>query len=420
MHLDLRTALKERWIWGRSYGADRSLAGLPRFIWAGFSLALPCLILARLTANTLSNKRHLGPFFRAFPVTALLVIAWSLGEMTAYVRGDRKSLAPDTVPARGFSEIQRLSVVIVRTEDALEPASSSGLAAALDALHSQTIGPPFEVIVPHAAMARVSRLRERYPSVHFLAAEPSSVRRTSERLDELRAIGVATAQGEIIAVTEDHVRPDPDWSARLLEAHRDSYAAIGGAIENGIDRLLNWATYFADLGRYHNPLPNGESGCASVVNVSYKRQSLESVRAVWKERFSETAVHAALIASGETLGLSSAVIVRQYREGVKFDSSLRDFFTWGRSYGCIRASAGGLARRLAYTCLAPLVPGVLLLRSALDVIKKRRLIVAWLKSLPVAAALTIAWSVGELVGYLAGESSASTMEPAVRQTSAGE
>jgi hypothetical protein len=269
-------------------------------------------------------------------------------------------------------------------------------------------------------MARVSQLRERYPSVHFLAAEPGSAPRSSERLDELRAIGVNTAQGEIIAVTEDHVRPDPDWSARLLEAHRESYAAIGGAIENGIDRLLNWATYFADLGRYHNPLPTGESGYASVVNVSYKRRSLESVRAVWKEQFSETAVHAALIASAERLGLSGAVIVRQYREGVRFDSSLRDFFTWGRSYGSIRASAGGPARRLAYACLSPLVPGVLLLRSALDVIKKRRLIVAWLKSLPVAAALTIAWSVGELVGYLAGEASTTTMEPVVRQTSAGE
>jgi hypothetical protein len=250
-------------------------------------------------------------------------------------------------------------------------------------------------------------------------AEPTSPPRSGERLDELRAIGVAAAQGDIIAVTEDHVRPDPDWSARILDAHQNGYAAVGGAIENSIPRLLNWATYFADLGRYHNPLPAGESAYASVVNVSYKREALNSIRAVWNERFSETAVHAALLASGEKLALSGAVIVRQHRDNVQFGSSLRDFFTWGRSYGSGRTRLAGTARRLIYICLSPLIPVVLLLRSALDVFHKRRLVGAWLKSLPVALLLTLAWSAGELTGYLAGEASP-LQHPRVRQTHAGD
>jgi hypothetical protein len=421
LHLDLRTALVERWVWGRSYGADRNLAGLSRWIWAGLSLAIPGLILARLSANALRGKRHLGPFCRAFPMTALLTIAWCLGEMTAYLRGDKKSRWPgSSSPPIALPQDPRLSVVIVRTVDTRDAPNRSGLAAALDALQRQTIGPPFEIIVPSAAMARASQWRERYPNVLFLAAEPASPPRSAERLDELRAIGVAAARGDIVAVIEDHVRPDADWSARILEDHREPYAAVGGAIENGTDCLLNWAAYFVDLGRYHNPVPTGESGYASVVNVSYKRPALENIRHVWRQRFSETAVHTALMACGEKLALSGAVIVRQYRDEVTFGSCCRDFLTWGRSYGSTRARLAGPARRLVYACLSPLVPAILLLRTAADVVQKRRLLAAWLKSLPVAAALTIAWSLGEFTGYLAGEASAAIAEPRVRQMHAGD
>jgi hypothetical protein len=419
LHLDLRTALAERWVWGRSYGADRNLAGLSRFIWGGLSLAVPFLILTRLTANTLHNKQRLGPFCRVLPVTAVLVVAWCLGEMTAYIRGERKNRAIYSEPAlAALPPNPRLSVVIVRTSDEWDAANTFGLAATLDALEHQS-PPPFEVILPCSGMAQASHLRQRYPRVLFLPAEPASPRHSGERLDELRAIGVAAAQGDIIAVTEDHVRPDPDWSARILEAHQNGYAAVGGAIENSTDHLLNWATYFADLGRYHNPLPAGESGYASVVNVSYKREALKSIRAVWNERFSETAVHAALLASGEKLALSGAIIVRQYRDDVQFGSSLRDFFIWGRSYGSTRSRLAGTARRLMYVCLSPLIPAVLLLRSARDVFRKRRLVAAWLKSLPIALLLTLAWSAGELMGYVAGEASL-LQQPHVRQTHAGD
>ncbi len=32
------------------------------------------------------------------------------------------------------------------------------------------------------------------------------------------------------------------------QAPRTGYAAIGGAIENGINRPLNWAVYYCDFG----------------------------------------------------------------------------------------------------------------------------------------------------------------------------
>ena len=37
----------------------------------------------------------------------------------------------------------------------------------------------------------------------------------------------------------------------IVDMHQKyPYAAIGGAIENGIDQLLNWAVYFCNFGGY--------------------------------------------------------------------------------------------------------------------------------------------------------------------------
>ncbi len=416
LHLDIGTALKERWVWGKSYGAGRNLTGVSRLVWAGLSLALPALILLRLTATMFGKKRNFGRYCQAFPLTALLVIAWSLGEMAAYLTGASiRYDAPDVAVSGkgGFDVKPRLSVVIVMTA---EPGESSGLASTLEAVDRQGDGRPFEVIVPCAVMAQASPLRQRYPGVTFLPVTPVTAPGSGEWLDELRACGVGAATGDIIAVTEDHIRPDPDWSREILKAHEAPYAAIGGAIENGVDRLLNWATYFTDLGRYHNPIPAGQSGYASVVNVSYKRAALEQVRAVWKHRFGETAVHAALMAYGEKLALSPAIVVRQYRDDVTFRASMREFLTWGRSYGSTRAKLAVPAKRLVYAGLSPLIPVVLLLRSGMDVFKKGRLTAAWLKCLPAITALTLAWSGGELMGYLAGEAQPAVSGSAVQES----
>lgn len=307
----------------------------------------------------------------------------------------------------------RLSVVVVIIESG--PGDLRGLAAVLSALERQTIEPADEVIVPYAVPASVSALQSRFPAVRFLPAEPNSPAHSSERVEELRALGVAAAHGEIIALLEDHVRPDPDWSAATLEAHREAYTAIGGAIENGVDRKLNWAVYFSDVGRYHNPLPAGESGYASVVNASYKRAGLWKIRAVWQRRFNETAVHAALLANGEKLALSGKIVVRQYWPEEMPISLLRQFFTWGRSYGSTRARLAGPGRRFLYACLSPLIPAVLLFRGGRDTARKGRLMAVWVKSLPASVVLTVAWSCGELTGYVAGQAPAPRSGPAARQ-----
>jgi hypothetical protein len=225
---------------------------------------------------------------------------------------------------------------------------------------------------------------------------------------------MAASCGEIIAFLEDHVRPDPHWCARMIEVHQQPYGAVGGAVENGIDRSLNWAAYFCDLGKYQNPVPEGESPVASVVNVSYKRAALESIRSVWQQRFNETAVTAALAARGVKLALSSAVVVYQHRPQVQLRTAVREFFIWGRSYAGTRSTLVGRGRRITYAIFAPALPGILLLRMTARVLKRGRCVAAFLRALPLTAILTVSWSCGELVGYVTARSS-NTCAPSAAQ-----
>src|SRR5579862_4086085 len=197
-------------------------------------------------------------------------------------------------------ETPALSVVVAIVSDTTDHPDVSHLDPCLEALTRQTLpGGSLEIIVPfHPAVQGIARMRQKYPGVLFVEAARLSTYigqgGSREHHDELRARGLAAATGRIVALIEDHGVVAADWSARVVEAHAQNFAAIGGAIENDIDRPLNWAVYFCDFLRYQNPIPAGESGIASDANVTYKRPALELIRPVWEEIFHESAVNQAL------------------------------------------------------------------------------------------------------------------------------
>jgi len=298
-----------------------------------------------------------------------------------------------------------VSVVVAIASDTVTGRPDTAyLARTLEALRQQIDPPPLEILVPHHRGLRgIEDLRRRFPEVRFLPVNlrgPTVASR--EHHDELRARGLQAARGEILALTEDHARPDPRWCARLLEAHRQTFAAVGGAIENEVDRPLNWAVYFCDFGRYQNPVSAGETAFASDVNVAYKRSALESVQQVWQESFCEPVVNAALAARGQKLALSPEIIVYQHRSGLRLAEALLERFIWGRSYGAARARLAGNARRLLYTLFSPALPALLLLRMAANVIRKGRCVGRFLTAFPLLVLLAVSWSCGELAGYVTG------------------
>ena len=71
-----------------------------------------------------------------------------------------------------------------------------------------------EILVADRVGAAVRRpLRDRYPKVRILEAEPGTT------IPRLRAMAFREARGDVIGVIEDHVLLPDDWGHRMLAAH---------------------------------------------------------------------------------------------------------------------------------------------------------------------------------------------------------
>jgi hypothetical protein len=263
-----------------------------------------------------------------------------------------------------------------------------------------------EVLVTCDARLRgIVPLQNRFPEVAFIVAEKLRTVRSGpsrEHHDELRGVGIRKARAPLVALIEDVGRPDPQWAAALVKEHAQPYAAIGGAMENGVDRPLNWALYFGDFGRYQNPIPRGPSAFVSDANVCYKRAALDRVADAWPDSYNEARVHGALASRGEVLALSPDVIVRQHRLNLRLGPVLIERYVWGRSYAAMRVNGVPTSKRAVFAILCPLLPFVLFLRQLKKVIDTKRNQAVFLRSSPLTGMLNTAWSYGEFVGYITG------------------
>jgi hypothetical protein len=281
----------------------------------------------------------------------------------------------------------------------------------LTALTGQEEPPPMEIVVPwDATIGSAEPWARMFPAVQFLdlgrlsiTHDPSTPRGQHELFDRRRAIGLAVAHGSIVAIVEDRGVPRADWAAAFMRLHDTlPNAAIGGAIENGYDRILNWAVYFCDFGRYQLPFRLGPREYISDVNIAYKRQALDRTRELWKARYHEPVLHDALHRAGETLLLAPDPVVDEFRDGLRLLPVLRERIAWGRLFGALRVQHAPLTRRLALAAMSPLVPGVLFGRFLRDRIAKRTPIGRLLATAPIVGVLLCAWTIGEVTGYVTG------------------
>jgi hypothetical protein len=281
-------------------------------------------------------------------------------------------------------------------------AGGERLERCLDALAHQTGSGDIDVIVPHdSTLADMVKVRERFPTVRFLAFEG---RRPPA---ELRARGVESAMGLVVALLEDHCIPEPDWRTRVLAAHERSVAGVGGSVEKGMppgsqtDSALNWALYIADYGRYMSPL-SGPAHTVSDCNASYKRSELEAVRDAWALQFHENVVNDALRARGGSLVLDSSIVVREQRS-LTWGAALRDRYAFGRLFGATRVTGAATGRRLGLAAAAIALPPLLVVRAARNLLLRRRHLDQLTRALPALVMLSSAWAFGEMLGYLTVE-----------------
>lgn len=303
------------------------------------------------------------------------------------------------------AETPELSVVV-----ALIAGKKAALARCLQSLHEQEDAPSVEILVPYdEPCAEVTELAPLYPDVRFLEAVGLDTRAaraggSREHHDTLRTLGLRAARGTYVALTEDHAVQEKRWCRGLVDLldARPRIAAIGGAVECGGTRLLQWAVYFCDFGRYQNPLAEGPAEFVSDSNVVYRREALESIAEVWRDDYHETLVHWKLVEKGHEIWLTPQVEVWQLRADLEAREAFRERVVWGRSFSGTRVKGVALSRRLTFAALSPLLPFVMTLRLVRRSLGRPRSRSRLLAALPLVFLLQCAWAWGECLGYLSG------------------
>jgi hypothetical protein len=218
-----------------------------------------------------------------------------------------------------------------------------------------------------------------------------------------RAAGIRAARAPLVALTEDHAFPAPDWAAALITAHAGPWAAVGPAFHNANpDTLVSWVNLLIEYTPWLAPLAAAPAAHLPGHNSSYKRALLLA----YGDRLpalldAESVLHWSLRANGHQLYLEPAA--RTYH--LNFSTPLAWLplrFQGGRLFAGCRARAWPLPRRALYALGAPLIPLVRLvgivrrLRTSGD---PHGLLP---RILPLLALGLAADAAGEQLGYLTG------------------
>lgn len=222
---------------------------------------------------------------------------------------------------------------------------------------------------------------------------------------EMRWRAVGQTGGDVIAAVEGRCVPDAHWAAELVRAHERHPAvpAIGGpvALRAGAS-WFDWGLYWSEFGAFAPPLADAKARQLSGANLSYKRAALEDCRDLLDAGVWEAAVHERWLRAGRPLRTCPATVV--FHNGMSHAAAFMMRFQYGRSYAAGRFGAAFGLGRLLYGIGAPVLPLVLLWRTGASAHRAARAAAFW-GALPWVLALDLAWSAGELVGYLCGPSS---------------
>jgi glycosyltransferase involved in cell wall biosynthesis len=269
------------------------------------------------------------------------------------------------------------------------------IADCLDALQRQEGDVAAEVVVvDRCGEATRALLRERFPAVRILAAEPRTA------IPALRALGIAHSRGALVAVIEDHCNVDPGWLLAIDRARQGGHRVIGGAVENGsVERVVDWAAFFCEYARFMPPVRGGEVEEVAGNNVVYDRALLAELGAL--EASWEFFLHGRLKERGVRFFCEPALLV-SHRKEFGFRYFLAQRYHYSRSFAGMRLSGAPWWRCLGYALATPLLPLVLFARITWAVAQKGRHGMRFLQSAPVLVVFLASWAWGEAVGALAG------------------
>ena len=268
------------------------------------------------------------------------------------------------------------------------------LGECLDALREHA--PEAEVVVADwTDDATRDRVRDGWPEVRLISFdEPTAI-------PELRAAGIAAATAPNVAVIEDHCVVTEGWSDRIVEAHQEGHAVVGGAVRNVVTgRVRDWAAFLCEYSEHMEPLASGPAPSLPGMNVSYDRRALSSMEPLLREGAWESWLHPHLQRSGFELYSVPGLTIEHAK-----DFGLREFLSqrwhYSRSHAGMRNPELG-PRRALYVLGSPLLVPLLSWRIARNVLRKGRHRRELALASPLVLLFVATWSVGEAVGYAFG------------------
>ena len=295
---------------------------------------------------------------------------------------------------RGSRSAPTISVVVASNR------SLALLHSTLAALAPQCSGPGTELIVARAGEpSDASTIARAFPTARVVGCSAQST------IPELRGAGMAAANGDIVALTEDNCVPGDDWVAQLARGVQAGADVVGGGMDNAQrDRVVDWAAYFAEYGYCASTRPESDAPRIAAANVAYSRRVVDDVVGWARGGQWENVVHDRLVRRGSVLRFVHTAAVYQ-NSNIEFREFCRNRYEHGLAYAIGRLAENPSDSRLLLALGTPLLPVLLTARIARSAASGRW--GAFVRALPVTFAFLTAWSLGEAVGYLRGRAAPS-------------
>jgi GT2 family glycosyltransferase len=275
--------------------------------------------------------------------------------------------------------------------------SQATIARSLDSLTGQSFR-DFELIVVDSSYDDRSEsiVQARFPQVRY--------QHSSRRLlpHEARNHGVGMARGRILVFTDPDCVAEPDWLERLAAHHRDGRTVVGGAMVS----VPGWWNRGVHANKFAWWLPTAKAGQRSELpsgNFSVSREVWDAIGGFRETYFAgDSEICWRIREAGHQIWFDPLAAVT-HLEQPKPRAFMRERFRRGQDFGRMRVSLHGWGRLrcLAYLLAAPILPWVMMARSAAYALEGGYL-PSWMVTVPVEVAGNGLWCLGEACSHAGG------------------
>ena len=281
------------------------------------------------------------------------------------------------------------------------------IAQCLAALEPQIEHGKHEVIIVDSSTDDTAEIiADRFPFIHLHVFD------TRKFAGDARNFAITQARADLIACIDADCIANYDWIQQILTAHQSDKLVIGGVVDNANpDNAIGWAYYFSEFSQWMPGSRQGDVQEIPACCLSFKRRAFQEYGPFLERTYcSDTAFHWRLAKDGHKPRLEPAIRVA-HRNPTRLVAILRHEIQHGRYFASVRAGEHRFtpARRLIHVITSPLLPLLLFFRVARCVVECDIYRHRFRRAAPLVFLAKMAWSCGELLGYLSAGPKSSTV-----------